>query len=140
MAKLSVGEIISKATMFGVGGWVVENGLCQQDRYSAIFRGIKIPFLPMYAVNGVVLTRMADSFISKWPVLARGLAYSLVGSVVEYAGCQIDRHLLGGHSWTQGGTSRDGFGAELTRVTGGCVSLSRSALWAGVGFIAEKLD
>jgi len=129
-----VGDIIAKVTMFGVGGWLAENAICQQDRYSAIFRGAKIPFMPIYAVNGVVLTA-ASSYVSKWkwPVIARGLTYSILGTVVEYAGCQIDRQLLSKQpSWNYG---RDD---ALARSSDGCVSFTRSALWGGMGLIAEK--
>ena len=128
----NVGEIIAKVTMFGVAGWVAENALCGQDRYSAIFRGAKVPFIPVYAANGVALTAAAP-YLARWPTLARGLAYSVLGTVVEYAGCQIDRKLLSGPSWDYG---RSDF---LSRGSQGCVSVMRSALWGGMGLLAEKV-
>ena len=129
----NVGDIIAKVTMFGVAGWVAENALCHTDRYSAVFRGAKIPFMPIYAANGVALT-FAAPYVSKWPILARGLAYSILGTAVEYAGCRIDRALLGGQA------SRN-FGRDdaLARGTEGCVDFTRSALWGGMGLIAEKV-
>jgi uncharacterized membrane protein len=128
-----VGDIITKVTAFGVAGWVAENAICGQDRYSALFRGAKIPFMPIYAVNGVVLTA-ASSYVSKWPLLGRGLVYSALGTIVEYAGCQIDRHLLSKQpSWDHGR------GDALARGSDGCVSFMRSALWGGMGLIAEKV-
>ena len=127
----NVGDIIAKVTMFGVAGWVAENALCGQDRYSAIFRGAKIPFLPIYAANGVALTAAAP-YVSKWPILARGLAYAILGTGVEYVGCRIDRQLLT-RSWDYG---RDD---SLSRLSEGCVDFTRSALWAGMGLIAEKV-
>ena len=128
----NVGEIIAKVTMFGVAGWVAENALCETDRYSAIFRGAKIPFMPIWAANGVALTAVSP-YVSKWPALARGLAYSILGTAVEYAGCQIDRKLLGGHAQSYGSSE------ALSRLSDGCVSFTRSAMWAGVGLIAEKV-
>jgi uncharacterized membrane protein len=127
----NVGDIIAKVTMFGVAGWVAENALCGQDRYSAIFRGAKIPFMPIYAANGVALTAAAP-YVSKWPILARGLAYSILGTAVEYVGCRIDRQLIS-KSWDYGRND------ALARASDGCVSFTRSALWGGMGLVAEKV-
>lgn len=131
MAKSNVGDIIAKATMFGVAGWVAENALCDRDRYSALFRGAKVPFLPVYAAGGVVMTEAAP-YVSKWPVLARGLSYAILGTAVEYAGCQIDRKLLGSRSWDYG--QRD----ALARSSEGCLNFTHSALWGMLGLVAEK--
>ena len=128
----NVGDIISKVAVFGVAGWLAENAICQQDRYSAIFRGAKIPFMPIYAVNGVALTAVAP-YVSRWPTLARGLAYSLLGTGIEWVGCQIDRKLLSSQSWDYGR------GDALANVTLGCVSFTRSVLWGGMGLVAEKV-
>src|SRR5579863_10186150 len=95
MAKMNVGEIITKVAAFGVAGWALENALCG-DRYSSLFRGQKVPFLPIYAANGVALTAAAP-YVSNWPTLGRGLAYAALGTAVEYVGCQIDRKLLSQH-------------------------------------------
>lgn len=128
----NAGDIIAKVTAFGVAGWLAENALCGQERYSAVFRGAKIPFIPIYAVNGVALTAAAP-YVSKWPTLARGLAYSVLGTAIEYAGCQIDRQLLSGRAtWDYGRND------ALARSSDGCVSFTRSALWGGMGLIAEK--
>ena len=129
---INVGEILQKATLFGVGGWVAENALCRTDRYSTVFRGAKIPFMPIYAANGVLLTAAAP-YVAKWPILARGLAYSILGTLVEFAGCQIDRRLVSGQSWNYGSAD------AVARLSEGCVDFTRSAMWAGVGLIAEKV-
>lgn len=131
MAKMNIGDIIARGTAFGVAGWVAENALCDHDRYSAIFRGAKVPFLPVYAVGGVALTGAAP-YVSKWPLLARGLAYSIVGTAVEWVGCLIDRKLLNSRSWDYG--QRD----ALARSSEGCVDFAHSALWGGLGLVAEK--
>jgi hypothetical protein len=128
----NAGDIISKVAVFGVAGWLAENAVCQQARYSTILRGAKIPFLPVYAANGVVLTAVAP-WVSKWPWVARGLVYAALGTGVEYVGCQIDRHLLDG---------QQAFGSSdaLANLSTGCVNFTRSALWAGMGLIAERVD
>ena len=131
----NVGQFIQKVTLFGGAGWLAENALCAQDqyRYSSLFRGIKIPFMPIYAVNGVALTALAP-YISKWPTFTRGLMYSLLGTTVEWMSCQIDRKLLGGRpSWDYGRSE------PLAVATDGCVSFTRSLMWAGVGLVAEKV-
>jgi len=131
MSKSSVGDIIAKATAFGVAGWVAENALSDHDRYSAIFRGHRVPFLPVYAAGGVVMTGAAG-YLEKWPTIARGLAYAILGTAVEYVGCHIDRSLLQSRSWDYG--QRD----ALSRSSEGCVNFAHSALWGGIGLIAEK--
>lgn len=129
--KTSAGEIIAKVAMFGVAGWVAENAMCDTDRYSALFRGHKVPFLPVYAAGGLAVTAAAPH-IDHWPTIARGLAYAILGTAVEYAGCQIDRKLLEARSWDYG--RRD----ALARSSEGCVNFTHSALWGGLGLVAEK--
>jgi uncharacterized membrane protein len=129
----NMGELIQKVAVFGVAGWLAENALCGQERYSGLFRGAKIPFMPIYAANGVALTAVAP-YVSKWPTLARGLTYSVLGTAIEWVGCQIDRKLLSSQSWDYGRND------ALSNLTVGCVSFTRSALWGGMGLIAEKVD
>ena len=131
MAK-NVGDIVQKVAIFGVAGWLAENALCGQERYSSLFRGAKIPFMPIYAVNGVALTAIAP-YVEKWPTLARGLTYSILGTAIEWVGCQIDRKLLSSQSWDYGRND------ALANLTVGCVSFTRGALWGGMGLIAEKV-
>jgi uncharacterized membrane protein len=126
----SAGEIIAKVGMFGVAGWVAENALCG-DRYSSLFRGHKVPFLPIYAAGGLAVTAAAP-YVDHWPTLARAFSYAILGTAVEYAGCQLDRKLLNSRSWDYGG--RD----ALARSSEGCVNFAHSALWGGLGLVAEK--
>lgn len=131
MAKINVGELVSKTALFGIAGWVLENAL-GGDRYSTLFRGAKVPFLPVYAANGVVLTTAAP-FLTSWPVFGKGLAYATLGTAVEYIGCQMDRKLLEQRSsFSYGGTD------ALARSSEGCVNFTRAALWGGLGLVAEK--
>jgi hypothetical protein len=133
MSKLNVGDLVSKIAMFGIAGWVFENALCG-DRYSSVFRGAKVPFLPVYAANGVVLTAAAP-YVASWPIFGKGLAYATLGTAVEYVGCQIDRKIL-----EQRAAFSHGFGGTdaLARVSEGCVNYTRSAMWAGLGLVAER--
>jgi uncharacterized membrane protein len=131
MAKSSVGDIIAKATAFGVAGWVAENALSDHDRYSALFKGHRVPFLPVYAFGGIAMTTAAP-LVGKWPTLARGLAYAILGTAIEYVGCKIDRDVLHNRSWDYG--QRD----ALARASDGCLNFAHAALWGGVGLIAEK--
>jgi uncharacterized membrane protein len=131
MAKSNVGDILAKATAFGVAGWVAENALSDHDRYSALFRGHRVPFLPVYAAGGVAMTGAAP-YVERWPALARGLAYAVLGTAIEYAGCQIDRKMLQSRSWDYG--QRD----TLARTSEGCLNFAHAALWGGLGLIAEK--
>jgi uncharacterized membrane protein len=126
----TAGDIIAKVAMFGVAGWVAENALCG-DRYSSLFRGHKVPFLPIYAAGGLAVTTAAP-YVAQWPTLARAFSYAILGTAVEYVGCQIDRELLRGRSWDYG--RRD----ALARSSDGCVNFTHSALWGGLGLVAEK--
>jgi len=129
----NVGDIIAKVAAFGVGGWFVENAICGTTRYSTLLSSAQIPFLPIYAANGVVLTAVAP-YIEKWPWLARGLTYAALGSGVEYIGCQIDRHFLSSSEQMMR-VNPD----TLMKLSGGCVNFTRSALWGGMGLVAEKI-
>jgi len=131
MAKTNVGDVVARATLFGIAGWVAENALCREDRYSALFRGHRVPFLPVYAVGGVAMTS-ASPHLAKWPTLARALSYAVIGTAVEYAGCKIDRDVLGARSWDYG--ARD----SLARSSEGCLNFAHAALWGGLGLVAEK--
>jgi uncharacterized membrane protein len=126
----TAGDIIAKVAMFGVAGWVAENAICG-DRYSGLFRGHKVPFLPIYAAGGLAVTTAAP-YVAAWPTLARAFSYAILGTAVEYVGCQIDRELLKGRSWDYG--RRD----ALARSSDGCVNFTHSALWGGLGLVAEK--
>ena len=130
---VKTGEILQKVAAFGFGGWFIENAICGRPRYSPVVGNTKIPFLPIWAANGVALTALAPH-IESWPWLAKGLAYAAVGTGVEYLGCQIDKHLLSSSEQMMR-VNPD----ALMNLTGGCVNFTRSALWGGMGLVAEKI-
>jgi hypothetical protein len=135
MARFNTGEMVSKAAVFGLVGWALENALCG-ERYSQAFAGHKVPWLPVYAANGIALTG-ASSYLSSWPMFGRGLAYAAIGTAVEWAGCQIDRKLLSQRAGVPGGGFA-GSADALFEFSGGCVNFTRSVLWGGLGLVAEK--
>jgi uncharacterized membrane protein len=121
--------VVAKTALFGVAGWAAENALFG-PRYSPVFQGHHVPFLPVYAAGGLAMVTAAPR-IAKWPVLARAVVYAALGTAIEYAGCQLDRKVFEGRSWDYG--KSDG----LADSTDGCISWRHTALWGGLGFVAE---
>ena len=121
--------VVVKTTLFGVAGWAGENVLFG-PRYSPVFQGRHVPFLPVYAAGGLTMMAAA-SHVAKWPVLARAAVYAALGTAIEYAGCQLDRKVFDARSWDYG--ARDG----LAISTDGCLSWKHTALWGGLGLVAE---
>jgi len=130
-AKTTVEAVVAKASLFGVAGWAGEN-LLHGPRYSSMFQGHKVPFLPVYAAGGLAVIAAAPRLAGKH-VLFRALVYAAIGTAIEYAGCQLDRKVFDGRSWDYG--KIDG----LAESTEGCLSWGHTALWGGLGLLAEKL-
>lgn len=115
----------------GIAGWLIEyvweDG---RPRYSAVFGGARVPFLPIYAF-GFATVRALAPLLAGWPLLVRGLAYSLALTGLEWVGCQVDRS-LGACSWD--------YTRNRCRVHGaGCVNAEHSVAWGGLGLIAERV-
>jgi uncharacterized membrane protein len=123
-------KVVGKAALFGVAGWAAENLLFGQ-RYSAAFHGRHVPFLPAYAAGGLAVMATAPH-IDNWPLPIRAAAYALLGTAVEFVGCQIDRKVMDARSWDYGGSDK------LALATGGCVDWKHAALWGALGIVAEK--
>lgn len=124
-------ELLGGAALMGIGGWALENALCDEPRYSAAFKGAKVPFLPVYALGGASVLALAPTLKAQglpWPV--RGAAYAGILSGVEWAACQVDRKTLGARSWDYGDDSIDGEG---------CVDLKHAIAWGALGLLAESL-
>lgn len=122
--------VVAKAAIFGVAGWAAENLLFGQ-RFSATFHGHHVPFLPVYAVGGLAVMTTAPH-IEDWPMPIRAAAYALLGTAVEFLGCQVDRKILDARSWDYGGSD------ALAKATQGCVDWKHTALWGLLGVVAEK--
>ena len=130
-AKTTVEAVVAKAALFGVAGWAGEN-ILYGPRYSPVFQSHRVPFLPVYAAGGLAVIATAPRLAGK-PLLFRALVYAAIGTAIEYAGCQLDRKVFDGRSWDYG--KIDG----LAESTDGCISWRHSALWGGLGLLAEKL-
>ena len=120
-----------KAAVFGVVGWAGENAL-GGPRYSQVWRGHRVPFSPVYAAGGAAVAALAPH-VAGLPFPVRGAIYGAVATGIEYAACQIDRRVFKARSWDYG---RNDSVAEKTE---GCVDWKHSLLWAGLGFLAERL-
>jgi uncharacterized membrane protein len=130
-ATTTVEAVAAKAALFGVAGWAGENALFG-PRYSPVFQGHEVPFLPVYAAGGLAMIAAARH-AARWPVIARAALYAAIGTAIEYAGCQLDRKVFAARSWDYG--KSDG----LASNTDGCVSWRHAALWGGLGLVAEKV-
>ena len=130
-ATTSVEAVVAKAALFGVAGWAGEN-LFYGPRYSPVFQGHKVPFLPVYAAGGLAVIAVAPHLAGK-SAFVRAIVYAAIGTAIEYAGCQLDRKVFDGRSWDYGNI--DG----LAESTDGCISWRHSALWGGLGLLAEKI-
>ncbi len=131
VGQTTVEAVVAKAALFGTAGWAAENMLFGQ-RYSALFHGRHVPFLPVYAAGGLAVISAAPR-IKEWPMLLRAAAYAAIGTGVEFAGCKIDRDALDAKSWDYAKT--DG----LAAASQGCLDWRHSALWGGLGLVAEQL-
>ncbi len=129
-AATSVEGVVAKAALFGVAGWAGEN-ILYGPRYSPVFQGHKVPFLPVYAAGGLAVVALAPR-IAKQPTLLRALVYAALGTAIEYVGCQLDRKVFDGRSWDY--KDLDG----LAESTDGCISWKHAALWGGLGLLGEK--
>lgn len=122
-----------RAGVYGVFGWMLENTLWG-PRYSSLFGGIAVPFLPVYAIGGLVAeasaSRLKEAGLPWW---GRALAYGAGLSAIEYAGCRIDRGVLGGCAW-------DYTGNRCLEPARGCVDLKHAIAWGMLGLAVEKLQ
>jgi len=134
MTARTASDWITGAALLGAGGWAIENALSQTPRYSAVFKGERVPFLPVYAFGGAAVMLLAPKLREKdlaWPV--RAAIYASVLSGVEYAGCFIDREVLGACSW-------DYSKKNCESPSWGCVDFKHAALWGMLGLAIEKIQ
>jgi len=127
----TVPAVIAKTALFGFAGWAAENIAADEPRYSSMFAGRHVPFLPIYAAGGLAVLAAAPSLEGRG-VFTRALVYGALGTAIEYIGCQIDRQVFDSRSWDYG--TVDG----LAKATDGCINWKHTALWSGLGLLAEK--
>ena len=128
----TIEAVLAKSALFGVAGWAGENAL-YGSRYSAVFQGHRVPFLPVYAAGGLAVMAAAPH-VRDWSTIARAAIYAALGTAVEYAACQLDRKVFSARSWDYGAV--DG----LADKTDGCINWKHSALWGALGVLAEKVS
>lgn len=123
--------VVAKAVLFGVGGWAAEN-LLYGPRYSAMWHGSHVPFLPVYAAGGIAVLAIAPH-LSGIPMIGRGAVYAAMLGSLEYVGCHIDRKIMNSRSWDYG--KSDG----IAEATQGCVDWKHSLMWGSLGILAEQV-
>lgn len=127
-SPLTFTELVGTAAIFGVGGWALENALSEEPRYSALFRGVKIPFLPVYAAGGAGVVALAPTMKAQGlPWFARGALYGGLLTGIEWAACQLDRHTFDARSWD--------YGADAPAE--GCIDIKHAVAWGALGLLAE---
>ncbi len=130
-ATTTTEAVVAKTALFGVAGWAGENVLFG-PRYSPVFQGHRVPFLPVYAAGGLAMMAAAPH-VAGWSMLARAAVYAAIGTSIEYAGCRLDREVFEARSWDYG--QLDG----LADSTDGCISWRHTALWGVLGLVVEKV-
>jgi len=126
--KSTSSSLAVRATAFGVGGFIVENTLFG-PRYSALFGGIAVPVLPVYAAGGLAVQAIAPH-VRVVGFFGRAAIYAAALSGIELAGCWFDRDALGACSWDY---SKHGCKKPLT----GCIDLKHAVLWGALGMLVE---
>jgi uncharacterized membrane protein len=130
---MKTSDLVVKAALLGAGGWAIENALSKEPRYSALFKGQRVPWLPVYAFGGAAVMMLAPRLREKeLPCVARAAIYAVALSAIEYAGCWTDREVLGACSW-------DYSQEHCAKPSRGCVDFKHAALWGMLGLLAEKL-
>ena len=123
-------EFAANTTLFGVGGWALENAI-YGPRFSTMFGGAKVPILPIYAAGGATLL-LTRPFLGKLPWILRAPIYGALLSGVEFLGCQFDRRVLGSCSW-------DYSNAACAKTFEGCIDVNHGIVWAALGVIVDGI-
>src|SRR5271166_6453024 len=132
--KIETKTLAAYAALFRAGGWAIENVLSKEPRYSALFKGERVPFLPVYAFGGAAVMMLAPHLReANLPWYARAAIYAGTLSGIEYAGCLLDREVLEACSWDYSQKAC----AEPSR---GCVNFGHAALWGMLGLLVERVS
>ena len=116
----------------GTAGWAIEYAWEGRPRYSAVFAGVRVPFLPIYGFGAALVGLLANwPLLAGWPLIVRGIGYAIALTGPEWVGCQIDR-ALGACSWDYTGT-------KCLRHGAGCIDAGHSLAWGGLGLAAERV-
>jgi hypothetical protein len=110
----------------GLLGWLLEDVLrrpSEPHRFSKVFQGAPVPFLPVYAVGGA-LVALSMGRLARLSMPARFGVYAAGLSVLELAAGSLDRSIPGQPSWSYG-------------LSGARVDLAHATAWGGLGLLAE---
>jgi len=127
---MDAAELALQGTLFGVGGWTLEN-VFFGPRFSTVFDGVQIPFLPVYAFGGMTIMATRP-YLDKLPWIVRVPIYSALLTGVEFAGCQINRRVFGSCSW-------DYSNQNCANPWAGCIDLDHGLLWGILGVAVEGI-
>jgi uncharacterized membrane protein len=123
--------LLKRGAAYGFGGWMLENSAIG-PRYSSLFGGLAVPFLPVYAAGGLAV-HAAAPVLKNWqmPWWGRALAYAAGLSAIELVGCRFDRDVLHGCAW-------DYSGNRCIAPERGCIDLKHALLWGALGLAVER--
>lgn len=111
----------------GLGGWLLENLIAVDGKWSKIFGGAKVPFLPVYGLGTMGIT-VAAPLLAGAPWYVKGPIYSAGMTGLEAVACQIDRQLPGGPSWAYS--------------DGACIDVPHTIAWGvlglGIDYVVTK--
>lgn len=127
---MDVAELALQGTLFGVGGWALENAV-YGPRFSTVFGGAQIPFLPVYAFGGATIMATRP-YLDKLPWIVRVPIYSALLTGVEFVGCQVNRRVFGSCSW-------DYSTQNCANPLAGCIDLDHGLLWGILGVAVEGI-
>jgi hypothetical protein len=118
---------LARFLLFGAAGWALENWLFPGDnggagRYSKLFGGRKIPFLPVYGLGGLMLGPAASR---RKTTAGRFVTYAVAFTGVELIAGALDR--------------MPGNGAPSWDYDGNEVDVFHAAAWGALGLATEGI-
>ena len=140
LSTTSMAKIVPAAAALGVAGFALEN-VFFGARYSNLFGGAHVPFLPIYAFGGAVALVAAPHLKNAdLPWYARAAAYGVLLSGVEWVGCRVDRDALKGCAWDYSGQEKEKEKEKECRDPArGCIDLPHFVLWGILGLVVEQM-
>ena len=122
-SKSRARQIVVGGVISGFLGWAIENSYAA-PRYSWVMGGQekRIPWLPIYALGGVLLFATAPE-LRGYPMPLRFIIYAIGFSALEYGACKSER-AMGCESWD---------------YEGSCVDLPHAIAWGAIGVVVASM-
>lgn len=79
----------------GVAGWMIENSLSDERRYSKVFGGRRVPFLPVWGAGGAAVASLAGT----------GTIHTGIALTPANLDAAAGAAGFGGNAWQFGGAS-----------------------------------